>query len=227
MLRHASWHGSFPQLCLRNIATSAAIGTAKVAQVQRRTDKSVLITPQQRGMSGFHPTWSFVGLVGDPASGRDRPEPVIRWRSGVGRSRPMSANGRPIRHPYSKACRPRLIPSWPAKAGHPRLSGLLQRKTWIAGPSPAMTALGRGHWSWYLGWTSSSPPRHRLDARSPRLTGPNGAAEGGIAVGESLTPAQIAPGQSGCGLGLTWTANGRLNSRASTALSSNSTGTAT
>jgi hypothetical protein len=29
--------------------------------------------------------------------------------------------------------------SWPAKAGHPRLCGWQQEKTWVAGPSPAMT----------------------------------------------------------------------------------------
>jgi hypothetical protein len=32
--------------------------------------------------------------------------------------------------------RPRLIPSWSAKAGYPRLCGLPQRKTWMAGPRP-------------------------------------------------------------------------------------------
>jgi hypothetical protein len=37
--------------------------------------------------------------------------------------------------------RPRLIPSWSAKAGYPRLCGLPQRKTWMA----AMTVSGRGH----------------------------------------------------------------------------------
>jgi hypothetical protein len=30
-------------------------------------------------------------------------------------------------------------PSWPAQAGHPRLSLMDVTKTWMAGPSPAMT----------------------------------------------------------------------------------------
>src|SRR5215213_3153281 len=32
--------------------------------------------------------------------------------------------------------------SWPAKAGHPRLSVLDVAKSWVAGPSPAMTVKG-------------------------------------------------------------------------------------
>jgi hypothetical protein len=31
------------------------------------------------------------------------------------------------------------LTSWPAKAGHPRLSLRRAPKTWMAGPSPAMT----------------------------------------------------------------------------------------
>src|SRR5271167_4763260 len=31
------------------------------------------------------------------------------------------------------------LSSWPAKAGHPRLSFMPPAKTWMAGPSPAMT----------------------------------------------------------------------------------------
>src|ERR1700733_8206149 len=70
-------------------------------------------------------------------------------RGSVGRWRP---GARTIQHEvlctgrfYTKPRQVRLIPSWLGKAAHPRLLSPLQRTTWMAGPSPTMTALGRGH----------------------------------------------------------------------------------
>ena len=61
--------------------------------------------------------------------------------------------------------RPRLIPSWSAKAGYPRLCGLPQRKTWMA----AMTVSGRGHRELGVGVNQSSlMMTHAL----PRLSWP-------------------------------------------------------
>jgi hypothetical protein len=80
---------------------------------------------------------SNVSTIAHTAFGSSvRPRPFAQvkiyetWRTGITDS---------AQNPCFKCATVALVSSWPAKAGHPRRLFVLAAKTWMAGPSPAMT----------------------------------------------------------------------------------------